>query len=468
MNNRKKSFDWQSKKLIALPLSALLAITLTAAGCSQANTASSSPDTKGNEAKSTDASTPKAATSSSGPVTIDFWFPWGGDYQKDFKTNVVDVFEKQHPNIKVKMTFVETTGQTQASDKLLTAIAGGNPPDVALFDRFLIGSWAAKGSLTDLSGYVKSSGISPDDYYKGLWAETVYKDKVYALPWGTDNRGMFYNKTLMKEAGLDPNKPPTTIAELDQMAEKVFKKGSNGKYSQIGFIPWMNQGFLYTHAWNFGGKWEDANHNLTPNDPQNVKALAWMADYAKKYDIGNLTSFSDAMGQTGMNPFWTGKVGFEVDGNWILNDLAKYKLNFDWGVAPMPAAEGSKSVTWAGGWSYVIPKGSKHEKEAWEFVKFVSHKEGTLLWAKRANAGSDITAMPKVNEELKLSDNPNLKVFLDLMPTAYTRPVSPVGAFLWNEALRVQDLAIHGKGDAKTLLDEVKKNVDTELAKVGN
>jgi multiple sugar transport system substrate-binding protein len=468
MNNRKKSIDWQSKKLIALPLSAALAITLTAAGCSSTNTASSSPNTKATEVKSTDASTPKAATSSGEPVTIDFWFPWGGDYQKDFKTNVVDVFEKQHPNIKVKMTFVETTGQTQASDKLLTAIAGGNPPDVALFDRFLIGSWAAKGSLTDLSGYVKSSGISPDDYYKGLWAETVYKDKVYALPWGTDNRGLFYNKTLLKEAGLDPNKPPTTIAELDQMAEKVFKKGSNGKYSQIGFIPWMNQGFLYTHAWNFGGKWEDANHNLTPNDPQNVKALAWMADYAKKYDIGNLTSFSDAMGQTGMNPFWTGKVGFEVDGNWILNDLSKYKLNFDWGVAPMPAAESGKSTTWAGGWSYVIPKGSKHEKEAWEFVKFVSHKEGTLLWAKRPKAGFDITAMPKVNEELKLSDNPNLKVFLDLMPTAYTRPVSPVGAFLWNEALRVQDLAIHGKGDAKTLLDEVKKNVDTELAKVGN
>lgn len=468
MSNEKGRIGWQSKKLVVLPLAATLAMALTAAGCSSTNTASSSKDSKGTDAKSTENSSPKASSSTVGPVTIDFWFPWGGDYQKDFKANVVDVFEKQHPNIKVKMTFVETTGQTQASDKLLTAIAGGNPPDVALFDRFLIGSWAAKGSLTDLTGYVKSSGISTDDYYKGLWAETVYKDKVYALPWGTDNRGMFYNKSLMKEAGLDPNKPPQTLQELDQMADKIFKKGSNNKYSQIGFIPWMNQGFLYTQAWNWGGKWEDGNHNLTPNDPQNVKALAWMAGYAKKYDIGNLTSFSDAMGQTGMNPFWTGKVGFVFDGNWILNDLAKYKLNFDWGVAPMPAAEGNKSVTWAGGWSYVIPKGSKHEKEAWEFVKFVAHKEGTLLWAKRPNAGNDITALPAVNEQLKLGDNANLKVFLDLMPTAFTRPVSPAGAFLWNETMRVQDLAIHGKGDAQALLDEVKKNVDAELAKQSN
>ncbi|SDO43134.1 ABC-type glycerol-3-phosphate transport system, substrate-binding protein [Paenibacillus sp. yr247] len=465
MNNEKVQASTRGKKLVTLPLAATLALALTITGCSSStNTASTGGDSKATDAKATDTKT--ADTKSSGaPVTIDFWFPWGGDYQKDFKANVVDVFEKQHPNIKVKMTFVETTGQTQASDKLLTAIAGGNPPDVALFDRFLIGSWAAKGSLTDLTAYVKGSGIKAEDYYKGLWAEAVYKDKVYALPWGTDTRAMYYNKTLMKEAGLDPNKPPQTLQELDQMAEKVFKKGSNGKYSQIGFIPWMNQGFFYTQAWNWGGKWEDGTHNLTPNDPQNVKALAWMADYAKKYDIGNLTSFSDAMGQTGMNPFWTGKVGFVFDGNWILNDLAKYKPTFEWGVAPMPAAEGAKPVTWAGGWSYVVPKGSKHEKEAWEFVNFVAHKEGTLLWAKRQNAGNDITAMPSVNDQLKLSDIPNLKVFLDGMPTAFTRPVSPAGAFLWNETMRVQDLAIHGKGDAQALLDEVKKNVDAELAK---
>jgi ABC-type glycerol-3-phosphate transport system substrate-binding protein len=440
------------RKRIATALAAVVLAATALAGCAgkEASPASGQPDSSGKSGGET--------------VTIDFWFPWGGDYQKDFKANVVDPFEKQHPNIKVKMTFVETTGSTQASDKLLTAVAGGNPPDVALFDRFLIGQWADKGSLEDLTSYVKADGIQESDYYPGVWAEAVYKGKVYGLPWGTDDRAMFYNKTMMREAGLDPEKPPKTIAELDAAAAKLFKKGSNGKYETVGFIPWMNQGFLYTHAWNFGGKWE-ANGELTPNDPQNVKALEWMVNYAKTYDIANLQSFSDAMGQTGMNPFWTGKVGFIFDGNWILNDLAKYKIPFEWGVAPMPSADGIPPTTWAGGWSYVVPKGAKHIKEAWQFVKFVAHKEGTLLWAKRPKAGNDITAMPAVNEELKLSDNPALKVFLDLMPKAYTRPVTPVGGFMWNEAIRVQDLAINGKGEPKALLDEMKKNVDAELAK---
>jgi len=444
------------RKRFLYPAISILVFVFLLAGCAQGN--KPGQGTGGSQEA-------QGGRTGDAQVTIDFWFPWGGDFQKEFKENVVDVFEQKHPNIKVKMTFVENSGETQASDKLLTAIAGGNPPDVALFDRFLIGSWAARGSLTDLTDMAKADNISQEDYYPSLWAEAVYEGKLYGLPWGTDNRAMFYNKTLLRESGLDPDKPPVTIRELDTMAEKIYRKGSNDKYEQIGFIPWMNQGFLYTHGWNWGGLWEK-NGELTPNDPQIVKALEWMVEYAKKYNVETMTSFSDSMKQTGMNAFWTGKVGFVYDGNWILNDLNKYKVDFEWGVAPMPTPEGMEPVTWAGGWSYVIPKGAKHLNEAWEFVKFVAHKEGTLLWAKRETAGNDITAMPSVNEELKMDENPNLKVFLDLMPRAFTRPVTPVGSFLWNEAIRVTDLAINGKGEPQQLLDEVKRNVDAELEKL--
>ncbi|HZG74515.1 MAG TPA: ABC transporter substrate-binding protein [Paenibacillus sp.] len=400
------------------------------------------------------------------PVTIDFWFPWDGDYRRDFKKNVVDVFERQHPGIKVKMTFVENTGQTQASDKLLTAIAGGEPPDVALFDRFLIGSWAARGYLEDLTSYVREAGIAPSDYYPSVWREAVYRGDVYGLPWRADIRAMFYNKTLMKEAGLDPNVPPRTIQELDRMAEAMFRRGDDGQYEQVGFVPWMNQAFIYTNAWNWGGVLQDAEGRLTPNDPQNVKALEWMADYAKTYGIEDLTSFSDEMGKIGVNSFWTGKVGFNFDGNWILDDLAHVDPGFEWGIAPMPSAEGYEHVTWVGGWSYVMPKGAAHPKEAWEFIKFVAYKEGTLLWAERENAGNDITVIPSVNAELGLSDHPGLKLFLDMMPNAYTRPVTPIGSLLWNELQRVQDLAIHGRGEPAQLLDELNAKIDAELNKI--
>ena len=396
-------------------------------------------------------------------VTLNLW-SWSGKFQTDFTKIVLSEFEKLHPNIKIK--YVPDQGGT---DKLTTLIAGGTPPDVAILDRFMAGAWAAKGSLESLTPFLEMDGeISSNDYYPSVWAEGTYDGEAYAMPFGTDNRGLYYNKSLMQEAGLDPEAPPKTIDELDKMAEKIFKKSTGGGYEQVGFIPWMGQSYLYTQSWNFGGEWTK-DGELTPNDPQIVKALEWMAGYAKKYDMTKINKFNDVMGKTGINPFWTGKVGFMVDGNWILNDLksnAKVKPTFEWGVAPMPSEDGYPQTTWAGGHSFTMPKGGKHPREAWELLKFITGYKGTLLWAKRPDAGNDITAMPKVNEEIKIAENPNLKVFLNMMPTAHYRPVTPAGQKMWDETFRVQDLALNGKGEPKKLLDEAKKNVDAELKKL--
>ncbi|TBL73892.1 ABC transporter substrate-binding protein [Paenibacillus thalictri] len=396
---------------------------------------------------------------------INFWFSFGGDFQRDFQKYIIDEFEKANPDIKVKMTFAEETGKTHVSDKLLTAIAAGNAPDVATFDRFAIGSWAAKGALEDISDLIKRDGIRQDDYYRGVWEETVYKGRVYALPFLVDTRAMYYNKTLLEKAGFDPEKPPQTIDELDRMAEKLFVKNKNGKYEQVGFLPWMGQGSLFTHGINFGASFVNKGE-FDPTEPQVVKALEWMTGYAQKYDISTLTGFSNAVAQTGLEPFWTGRVGFVFHGNWILSGAPQYKPDFEWGVAPMPSATGSPSMSWVGGNAFVIPKGAKNREAAWRFVKFVAHKEGNLLWAGRPNGRGLITSMPAVNAQLKLYEDAKLRVFLDLLATARTRPVSPVASFYWAEMYRIRDLALNGKGSPAALLKEAKKNTDAELQKL--
>ncbi|WP_165822561.1 ABC transporter substrate-binding protein [Paenibacillus montanisoli] len=397
----------------------------------------------------------------SDPVTINFWFPWGGGFQQEFHDTVVVPFEKVNPDIKVKMTFVENSDNSQASDKLLTAIAGGIAPDVAMIDRFLVGEWAAMGALEDLSSDVNRDGMA-GIYYPNIWPEAQYNGKTFALPWNVDSRAMLYNKTMMEEAGLDPNKPPTTIAELDAMAEKMFKQNEAGTYEQVGFVPWMAQGFIYANGWNFGGQWEKEGE-LTPNDPENVKALEWMQRYGKKYDTKKLKSFSDEIRLAGVNPFASGKVGFIYEGNWLLNGMND--VNFEWGIAPMPTEEGGRSVTWAGGWSFVMPKGAKYKEHAWRFIKYVAGKEGSLLWAGRGET-YDLSSIPEVNKQLGLDKKKNLDVFVKLLQHAYIRPVSPVGGYMWDELYRVQILAINLQGEPKALLDELKRNLDAHLNEV--
>ncbi|SDX06758.1 ABC transporter substrate-binding protein [Paenibacillus sp. CF384] len=397
----------------------------------------------------------------SSPVTISFWFPWGGGFQKEFHDTVVVPFEKANPDIKVKMRFVENSDNSQASDKLLTAIAGGRAPDVAMLDRFLVSEWAAMGALEDLSSDVTQDGMA-SLYYPNIWPETQYNNKTFALPWNVDSRAMLYNKTMMEEAGLDPNKPPTTIAELDAMAEKMFSLNKKGNYEQVGFVPWMAQGFLYANGWNFGGQWE--NHGeLTPNNPENVQALEWMQSYAKKYDPKKLASFSDTIRQAGVNPFASGKVGFIYEGNWLLNDLDD--VSFDWGIAPMPTQESGQSVTWAGGWSFAMPSGAKHKEQAWRFIKYVAGIEGSYLWAGRGQT-YDLSSIPEVNKKLGLDKKKNLEVFVNLLDHAYIRPVSPIGGYMWDELYRVQKLAVNLQGEPKALLAELKRKLDAHLIEV--
>ncbi|QHT63086.1 ABC transporter substrate-binding protein [Paenibacillus lycopersici] len=393
-------------------------------------------------------------------VTIDFWFPWSGGFKQEFYETVVSSFEEENPDIKVRMTFVENSDNSQASDKLLTAIAGGSGPDVALFDRFVVNEWAAKGALEDVTEQSRKDGME-GLYYPSVWSETQYRGRTYALPWNVDSRALFYNKTLMEEAGLDPGKPPKTIAELDAMAARMFKADSQGKYKQVGFIPWQAQGFLYTYGWAFGGEWEREG-KLTPDDPANVQALQWMQEYARKYNAGKLASFSDELRQAGLNPFLSGRVGFSIEGNWLLNDTGS--ATFEWGVAPMPTVDGKADVTWSGGWSFVMPKGAKHPEQAWRFMRYVAGREGSLLWAGRSAAGKyDLTCIPEVNARLGLDTKEHLDVFVKLLEHARFRPVSPVGGYLWDEMYRVQNLAIKQQGEPQALLDGLKRKVDAKL-----
>ena len=148
----------------------------------------------------------------------------------------------------VELLYIAQQGEGQ-NEKLLAAIAGGNPPDVAYFDRFEVGSWAAQGSLTDLTEDADQDNIEDNDYYEYAINEAKYEGKLYGLPMDTDARLLFYNKDHFKEAGLDPENPPKKIAELEEVAEKLTIKKGN-RFERIGFIPWYGQGWMFTWGWN--------------------------------------------------------------------------------------------------------------------------------------------------------------------------------------------------------------------------
>ena len=397
-------------------------------------------------------------------VEIVFWHNMSNPVDKQSIEEIVAEFNRTHPNIHVKVVLVP--GAETEVTKLMTAVAAGTGPDVYYLDRFTVAQRAWQGVLEPLEDYLVQLGVNVDELKKKFFdfaiKEATYKGKLYALPWDTDVRVLYYNKKLFEKAGLDPNKPPVTIDELDRYAEKLtIKKGD--RYVQLGFVPWAGQGWHYTWGWAFGGKFYDENTQrfCFADDPKIIASFKWQKSYADKYGIKNIDAFF-SMFAGGMNPFLAGKLAMVVDGNWFLAQIRKFApKGFEYGIAPIPyPIYGEAGSTWAGGWSLVIPKGAKHPKEAAEFILYMATK-GQIKYA------LDTAHLPTYKDALPelIKKDPEQAVFAKLLPKAHCRPVVPVGAFLWDKLTEARDYVLHGKKTVEQALRDAQEEAQAELDK---
>ncbi|TDL33158.1 ABC transporter substrate-binding protein [Jeotgalibacillus sp. S-D1] len=398
--------------------------------------------------------------SGDGQTTVTFWHSLT-DTTGDAAEAVIKAFEEQNPDIKIKAVYTANQGEGQ-NEKLLTAVSGGNPPDVAYFDRFEIGSWADQGSLEDLTELAEESGITKDTYYPFAWEEASYDGKLYGMPISTDSRLVYFNIDHFKEVGLDPNNPPETIAELEDAAEKLTIKDGK-RFERIGFIPWFGQGWLYGWGWAFGGEFYDPEtKTVTANDPKIVEALQWMTDFAQKYDVEDIAGFTDSQGDGAMDPFLTNQLSMKVSGPWEVSAIEKFNPDLNYGVFPMPTPNGENHTTWSGGWSVVIPKGAENKEAAWEFMKFFSGEEGQKIFSEIAR---DFSVIDSVNEELGYTEDPILGEFVKILPVSNNRPVMTQGSLYWNELASAVENATRGNGTPEELLENVTEKVNKELNK---
>lgn len=408
-----------------------------------------------------------------GQTELKFWVNSSlGATEKDAYQKAAQGFEQKNPKYRVKVEVVP--GSETDIAKLMTAVRSGAGPDIAVIDRFTVAQRAATGLLVDLTPLIAKEGKDiSQEYSEGPWQEVLYQKKVYALPTNTDARVLFYNKKLLKEAGIDvsefdPARGPMDPKRFQEIAFKLNQTDSSGAYTRIGFVPWLEQGWGYTWGYAFGGNFFDfANCKVTATDPGVVKGYQFLYDWAKALGPQKAKTFVDTYWQwpsvgtlpDAQMPFFTGRVAFVITGNWVFATMKNVAPNLDYGVTYIPAPNGLKT-TWSGGWSVAIPQGTKNLDAAYELLRFVAGEEGQRLLVKYA------TSLP-TNKAL-LADKdlfaPEYSLFLSLLPISKSRPPLPVGALYWDKLKDAQEAVIansQSPEDAlKTVVDEVQPQMD--------
>jgi multiple sugar transport system substrate-binding protein len=408
------------------------------------------------------------------PHVVTVWQPFGAEDQAGLDHCVAE-FERTHPGIHVKMSYA--SNDLTSSQKLFLAIAGGVGPDVTFVDGQQLSEWAARGALADLTPSFDKSGLKPDDFWGPRWRESTFRGHVYAIPWGADpNFALVWNKDMFRNAGLDPNRPPRTIDDLDRMNDKLTVRDKEGNISTLGINPfeWRGANSMFTWGYAFGGnlyKEPDAEHPLgtvTADNPKVVEALEWLARFARKYDVRKITSFSSQVVGIGNDPFFAGKSAMRLLHVSQIKNLKQYAPTMDLGIGLIPAPmDGEYPNGWIGGWSLAVPRNRQVRPEAFEFIKWMC--TSTVATTIEATQMEQFPAYAKSPVFVRLSQDPIRGVFYKILSNAkHVRTLMPVQGYYMERIGRAMDEVLYGGDSPQSALHRVTLDVSKRLQSVSD
>ena len=384
----------------------------------------------------------RSAYASTGPVTLTYWHGWTGEWEKMVKF-VVEMYHAKQDRVRINPVVVPWS---EFVPKLTAAIAAGNPPDIAtFFNSGPIPTLAAQQAiiaLDDISGVNLSQ--AQEWFDPAIYRLGQYQTKTYGLSYWAGNFSLLFNKEHLRAAGLDADKGPATLAELDACAEKLTKKSSGTGLSRMGFLPNTDEDQFWLFGTIFGGNFYDTNaRKVTANDPHIVQALEWFQSYPKKFGVKEVAAFQSGLANErsqNLDPFISGKLSLMMQGPWKLGDLKLFGNKLDYGVIAPPLAEsGAAAANWIHGDIQVIPKGCKDPSGAADFVFFTGGVNDPEGYAQRVVWGNRPINMPVSKAVLTqpvfqkvVQDYPGFQTYIDSLFNAQrlgSPPVIPAAAF---------------------------------------
>jgi sn-glycerol 3-phosphate transport system substrate-binding protein len=318
-------------------------------------------------------------------VTLTFYYPVGvaGPLAR-YIEGYVREFEEKNPGIRVNTVFGGNYPENQA--KVVAAIKAGNPPDTAILLSQELYTLLSLDAIEPFDPYIAKDPElkrAVSDFFPAFMMNSTLDGKVYSLPFQRSTPILYYNKEAFREAGLDPEKPPTTWDELVEYAKRLTKRDASGRAVRYGVaIPTEDRSTWLLEALTIqagGLLYDPAGRGckvLVDTEPVR-KGIQFKADLAQKYEVSpkgvvawGTTPGDFAAGKVAMIYHSTGSLGF------IRNNA-----NFAFGTAFLPKLVRFGTPT--GGANFYLFKGQDPAKReaTLRFIKFMTSPELQARWA---------------------------------------------------------------------------------------
>jgi len=404
------------------------------------------------------------AETATGAVELRVWSGWTG-HEKDAFEGIVAAFNAEHPG-------VHLTNTTTAGDdtKVFRAITGGTPPDLFFIWNYeYIGALAQNGAVRCLDDSMRSAGLSDGMFVPAALSQCRYEGRTYAMPYLSDVYALFLNRALLAEAGLDPDRPPRTLEELADTAERLTRYDESGDLVQMGIVP----PDLFHLCFLMGGElYDEATHRVTADAPENVRALEYRCELLRRQGgVDKVDAFSAGFGEyaSSSQEFFAGKVAMVESGQWWPSFIEKFAKDLDYAVCPLPYPADRPDLagtTILGGNFACIPRESPHPDLAFEFLRWTQTQAAQAQFASAMHGVPNLRGMLEIPELTGGSrENEAFGVMCRIAggPLATPFPTTPVNVLYVRELELAGDLAARETKTAEEALRGVATRVQREL-----
>ncbi|MEW6279427.1 MAG: sugar ABC transporter substrate-binding protein [Candidatus Eremiobacterota bacterium] len=303
-----------------------------------------------------------------GPVELEFWTQSLHPAYDEYLEGLFDRFEAEHPGVRIHWVDLP---QKVTPQKLMATIAGGVSPDLVNLNTEMALALAQNEALVDLEPLLTPG--QREAFFPGLWEATRLGDAVYAVPWYVSTRVLMYNKNLFREAGLDPESPPRSWEQVEQVARAVRQRTD-----AFGYMPPIK----LVDDWSMFGVPVVEGGRAVFDRPEAVQRLEW---YVRLYADGVIPRETLTEGYNGaIERFKGGSLAILEAGPQFLLKVKSdapqvYAVT---GVAPYPRAP--TDTLPAATMDLAIPRPSRHRQLALELALFVTSPENQLAFCRQA------------------------------------------------------------------------------------
>lgn len=361
----------KKRSIVSIMVTLVFVMSLVLAGCSKkTETSGETPaaSTVTETAKAADATAAPTEAPTAAPaekVKMGMWVQKFEDYNAAWYQRMVDKFNASHPNIEVELSVVPYDAWAQ---KMKSAQAAGNAPEIYQNNFSSLPTAASHGEILPLDEYMDPKVW--DDLYDNVEGFVTVNGKHYGYPMLVETPTvLMYRKDMFTAAGLDPEKPPTTWAELLADAKKLTKNGVYGINLAQGAVE---------YGWSTWGLQTMFGHRAISDDWSKATVtdyLPLVKFFKDFWDAKVMPPVAFQGGYADNTALEEGKVAMASIGSWAIGVIRNNYPDVESkiGVAKMPSIDGdpNKPTSVLGGFELEIDGKAKHPKEAAEVISWI-------------------------------------------------------------------------------------------------